>query len=145
MKKVIMLLAITISTLSAFATEEKVNQKVLHAFQSEFTSAKDVKWVTTPDYFKAEFLFNDQHVSAFYNTDGELLGITRNITSLDLPMNLQTGLKKSYADFWISDLFEVTRSDSTGYYITLENAESVIVLKASADNEWSVFKKTRKA
>ena len=145
MKKVIMLLAITISTLSAFATEEKVNQKVLHAFQSEFSSAKDVHWVATPDYFKAEFLFNDQHVNAFYNTDGELLGITRNITSLDLPMNLQTGLKKSYADFWISDLFEVTRSDSTGYYITLENAESVIVLKASADNEWTVFKKTRKA
>ena len=52
MKKVIMLLAITISTLSAFATEEKVNQKVLHAFQSEFSSAKYVHWEATPDYFK---------------------------------------------------------------------------------------------
>ena len=145
MKKLIMLLAITISTLSAFANDEKINQKVLHVFQTEFTTAKDVRWVTTSDYVKAEFLFNDQHVNAFYTMDGELLGITRNITSLDLPMNLQTGLKKSYADFWISDLFEVTRSDSTGYYITLENAENVIVLKASADNEWSVFKKTRKA
>ena len=145
MKKLIMLLAITISTLSAFANDEKINQKVLHAFQTEFTTAKNARWVTTSDYVKAEFLFNDQHVNAFYTMDGELLGITRNITSLDLPMNLQTGLKKSYADFWISDLFEVTRSDSTGYYITLENAENVIVLKASADNEWSVFKKTRKA
>ena len=144
MKKVIVLLAIMISTLGAFANEERISQKVLDAFKTEFAAAKDVSWTVAADFFKAEFLFNNQHVTAFYNTDGELLGITRNITSLDLPMSLQTALKKSYADYWISDLFEVTKSDSTGYYITLESADTVVVLK-SGDNEWNVFKKVKKA
>ena len=146
MKKIILLLAITISTFSAFARdEEKVSAKVLNAFQTEFTSAKEVNWTAGDNYYKAVFTFNDQHVQAFYSLEGELLGITRYITLLDLPMNLQTSLKKSYTDYWVSDLFEVTKSDSTGYYITLENADSVIILKATAMDNWSVYKKAKKA
>ncbi|MBL7708536.1 MAG: hypothetical protein JNJ86_05665 [Chitinophagaceae bacterium] len=143
MKKIILMLAITISTLSAFAGEE-VNPRVLASFKSEFASAKEVAWTVTADYFKAEFTFNGQYVNAFYNTDGELMGLTRNITSLELPMNLQASLKKSYEDFWISDLFEITRSNNTGYYITLENADTKIVLKATAGEDWSVYKKVKK-
>lgn len=143
MKKIILMLAITISTLSAFAGEE-VNPRVLASFKNEFASAKEVTWTVTADYFKAEFTFNGQYVNAFYNTDGELMGLTRNITSLELPMNLQASLKKSYEDFWISDLFEITRSNNTGYYITLENADTKIVLKATAGEDWSVYKKIKK-
>lgn len=146
MKKMILVLAITISTLSAFARdEEKVSAKVLNAFQTEFISAKEVNWTAGDNYYKAVFTFNDQHVQAYYNLEGELLGLTRYITSLDLPMHLQTSLKKSYTDYWISDLFEVTKSDSTGYYITLENADSVIIMKATASDSWSVYKKAKKA
>ncbi|MBN8673052.1 MAG: hypothetical protein J0L56_02895 [Chitinophagales bacterium] len=143
MKKMILMLAITISTLSVFAGEE-VNPRVLASFKNEFASAKEVTWTVTADYFKAEFTFNGQYVNAFYNTEGELMGLTRNITSLELPMNLQASLKKSYEDFWISDLFEITRSNNTGYYITLENADSKIVLKATAGEDWSVYKKIKK-
>lgn len=144
MKKMIMILAVALSTLSAFASDEKVNQKVLDAFKQEFATATAVTWTTATDYYKAEFTFNGQSVSAFYNYDGELMGLTRYITSLDLPMSLQAALKKSYSEFWISDLFEVTKSDSTGYYITLENADTTIVLKATADSDWNVYKKSKK-
>lgn len=145
MKKMILALAITISTLSAFASDEKISAKVLDAFKTEFTTAKEVSWTAGENYYRAAFIFNDQHVQAFYSLEGELIGLTRYITSLDLPMNLQTSLKKSYTDYWISDLFEVTKSDSTGYYITLENADSVIVMKATATDNWSVYKKAKKA
>ena len=145
MKKMILVLAITISTLSAFASDEKISAKVLDAFKTEFTTAKEVSWTAGENYYRAAFTFNDQHVQAFYSLEGELIGLTRYITSLDLPMNLQTSLKKSYTDYWISDLFEVTKSDSTGYYITLENADSVIIMKATATDNWSVYKKAKKA
>ena len=145
MKKMIMSVALMISALCAFAADdEKVSQKVLAAFQHEFAAAKEVNWSTGADFYKAAFTFNGQHVNAYFNTEGELLGLTRNITLLDLPMNLQASLKKSYSDFWISDLFEVTRSDSTGYYITLENADTQIVLKATSDSDWNSYKKLRK-
>jgi hypothetical protein len=144
MKKLILILAVSISTLSAFASDEKVSATVLQAFQTEFSTAKEVSWTVGANYFKAEFTFNEQRVSAFYSPTGDLMGLTRYITMPDLPLNLQASLKKSYADFWISDLFEVSKSDNTGYYITLENAETILVMKATADDNWTVYKKVKK-
>lgn len=147
MKKIIITLAIALSTFSSFAGEvkESVSTRVLDAFKTEFVSASDVTWTTGPNFYKAEFVYNSQHVSAFYSTEGELLGTTRYISSLDLPINLQTGLKKSYSNYWISDLFEVSNAEGTGYYITLENADSKIVLKSTGGQSWSGYKKTTKA
>ena len=145
MKKIFLLLAITISTLSAFAGEKEIDPKVLEAFKNEFAAAKEVSWTATADFYKAEFVFNHQHVSAFYSIEGELMGLSRYITSFDLPLNLQAGLKKSYSDFWISDLVEVTKSNSTTYYITLDSADTQIVLKAGSGETWNVYKKIKKA
>ena len=92
MKKIIVTLAIAISSLSAFAGEENVAPKVLDAFKSEFITAKEVEWTASADYYKATFTYNDKHIFAFYNADGELLALTRHISSFDLPMNLQSEL-----------------------------------------------------
>lgn len=140
-----MTLAIAMSTLGAFAGEENVSPKVLDAFKSEFNTAKEVEWTTGSNYYKAAFTYNDKHVFAYYSMDGELLGLTRYISPVDLPLSLQSSLKKSYTDYWISDLFEVAKNDGTGYYITLENADTKIILKASDGSEWNVYQKIRKA
>jgi len=145
MKKIIMILAVLISTTSAFAGEENVATKVLNAFKTEFNTAKEVEWTVGSNYYKAAFVYNEKHVFAYYNEEGELLGLTRYLSSDDLPLNLQNNLKKSYSKYWISDLFEVAKSDGTVYYITLEDADTKIVLKASAESDWSVYQKTRKA
>jgi hypothetical protein len=94
MKKMIITLAIAISTLSAFAGEENVNPKVLDAFKTQFKAVKQVEWTAGADFYRATFVYNDKHVFAYYNTDGELLGLTRYISPLDLSLNLQINLKK---------------------------------------------------
>jgi hypothetical protein len=144
MKKIIIMLAITISNLAAFAGEVNVNKKVLNAFSQEFAGAKDVEWIARDTYYKASFVFNGQYVNAFYKLNGKLMATTRNISSLDLPMTLQTSLKK-YTGFWISDLFEMSNNDGTNYYITMENAGSKIVLKSGSAGNWNVFKKSLKS
>jgi hypothetical protein len=145
MKKIIVTLAIAISSLSAFAGEESIAPKVLDAFKNEFISAKEVEWTAGADYYKATFTYNDRHVFAFYNADGELLALTRNISSSDLPLNLQSDLKKeNYTTYWISDLFEAAKDGITEYYVTLENAGTKIVLKSTNGSEWNTYKKTRK-
>ncbi len=141
----IMTLAITISTLGAFTGEEKISPKVLDAFKSEFNTAKEVEWAVGQDYYKATFTYNEKHVFAYYNADGELLGVTRYLSPVDLPINLQTSLKKNHSNLWVSDLFEVAKNDGTGYYITLENAETKIILKSTGGSEWTAYQKIRKA
>jgi CRISPR/Cas system-associated exonuclease Cas4 (RecB family) len=145
MKKMILTLAIAVSTLSAFAGEGNVNQKVLDAFNTEFSTAKEVEWTAGNNYYRATFTYMEKHVFAYYNLDGTLLGMTRYISPADLPMSLQNNLKKNYDGYWVSDLFEVVKNDEAGYYITLENADTKLVLKAADIYGWSVFSKTKKS
>ena len=145
MKKIIITLVIAMSTLGAFAREDNVSPKVLDAFNTEFTTAKEVKWTAGSNYYKATFIYNEKYVFAYYNPDGELLGLTRYISPVDLPVNLQSSLKKNYVDYWVSNLFEVAKDDGTVYYITLENADTKIVLRSYGGSEWSAYQKIRKS
>ena len=144
MKKILFIIAIAFCSLSAIANEPGVDPRVLESFKTEFASAREVKWTTTSDFYKADFTFNDQQVSAYYSKEGELIGLSRHITSFDLPLSLQAGLKKSYNSYWISDLVELTKSNSTIYYITLEDADTQLILKAGDGESWNEYKRTKK-
>ena len=145
MKKIILTLAIAISTVSAFATEENVNDNVLNAFKTEFNTAQNVEWSVGSNYYKATFVYNDKHVFAYYNESGELLGLTRYLSPNDLPISLQTNLKKNYTGYWISDLFEVAKNDGTTYYLTLENADTKLVVKSTDAANWNFYNKEKKS
>lgn len=145
MKKMILTLVIAISSLAVFAGEEDVSKKVLDAFKTEFTTAKEVEWTTGSDYYKAAFIYNDNHVFAFYGLNGNLLGITRYISPVDLPISLQISLKKNNEDYWISDLFEMSKNNSTSYYITIENADTQKVLKSTGGSDWEIYKTVKKS
>lgn len=140
----ILMLAIALSTLSAFAADENVSQNVLDAFKTEFSTAREVEWSVGSNYYKATFYYNGKYVFAYYNENGDLLGLTRYLSPVDLPIALQNNLKKSYEGFWISDLFEASKNDGTIYYITLENADAKIILKSSG-NSWDVHNKVKKS
>lgn len=156
MKKMMLTLALIVSSLGAafagvtldkpMATEgEEVNAKVLSAFKNEFKSAKEITWTIATNYYQASFEYNDQHVFAYYNIEGDLLGLTRYISPADLPLALQSDLKKNYIEYWISDLFEVSNEEGTAYYITVENADTKKVLKAKDGKSWDDFKKVKKS
>lgn len=147
MKKITMMLAmvLTIGTSFAFTGEEAINKQALNAFKKEFVGATEAAWTVGGNYYKVTFSLNNQKLFAYYNMQGDFLAVTRNISSLQLPLTLQTSLKKSYKGFWISDLFEVANNDGTNYYATLETADTKIVLKSADGSDWSVFQKSKKA
>jgi hypothetical protein len=146
MKKIILTLAIATSSLLAFAgnKNENVSKQALDAFNREFTTAQEVKWTEGTEYYKASFILNDQYIAAYYNEQGELLGLMRNMSVLNLPLKLQTKVRSEYSEYWISDLFEYSDDEGTHYYITLEKADSKLVLKSKDSTEWSLFRKTTK-
>jgi hypothetical protein len=130
---------------SAFANgKEEVNDKIIKSFEKEFAGAKNAQWTTTKDFVKVTFTLNEQVVYAFYEPNGNLLGVTRNIISSQLPINLLTDLKKNYSTHWISDLFEMASNHENVYYVTLENGDQKLVLKSSGTSSWEVFSKERK-
>lgn len=148
MKQSILSIAIVLMMgLSAFAAkndETDVNQAAVRSFHKEFVNARNIKWEQKVSYVKVEFTLNDQVLFAYYNNDGLLTAVVRNIVSDQLPITLLTTLKKDYTGFWISDLFEVASDDQTNYYVTLENSDKKIVLRSNGLDSWDVYSKTRK-
>lgn len=136
---------IAVGTTAFAKDEETVNQQVLTNFKKEFVNAKDVSWQNNRDFVKATFSLNDQVMFAYYTPGGELIAITRNISSDKLPISLLTSLKKNYSDYWITDLFEAVTNGNGAYYITLQNADVEVILKSDEFGGWETFKRTKKA
>ena len=145
MKKILVVAGFLITAVVSNAyPSERVSPKVLASFNSEFTNAKEVQWETGSNYFRAFFSLNDQKVFAYYDVDGHLLSIARYISSFQLPVNLFSDLKNDYSKYWVSDLFEVSNSEGLHYYITLETADTKMVLRSSNGGDWSPYSKNKK-
>jgi hypothetical protein len=137
-------LALSLISFSSFANPAEVAPAALESFETSFKQAKNVSWTVTDRYFKASFQLNGQFIAAYYDAEGKMIGMMRNISSLQLPLGLQAELKKKYEHLWISDLFEMANEEGTTYYITLENADTQVVLKSNG-SEWDTFRKQRKS
>jgi hypothetical protein len=146
MKRLFVTLTIALSFLSfsSFANGNDVSPSAIKSFTSSFKNATEVSWTITDNYYKASFMLNGQYISAFYDEAGGMIALTRNISSLQLPIALQADLKKNYDNYWISDVIEIANEEGTAYYITLENADTQLILKSASDS-WNTFKKQRKS
>jgi hypothetical protein len=148
MKKMILSLAtVMMMGFSVFAngTNNVVTQEARDAFKKDFATASDIRWEQTSNFLKATFNFNGQVLTAYYFANGDLQAVVRNITSDQLPLNLLTGLRGNYADYWITDLFEISSNGQTTYYATVENSDKKIVLKSDDLSSWDVYSKEKKA
>ncbi len=123
---------------------EGVSEKVMNSFKKDFTEAQNVQWESTKDFAKATFTIHGQVMFAYYNTEANLLAVTRNIVTAQLPISLLSEVKKNYSEYWISDLFEMSSNENTTYYITLENGDQKLILKSDDSKNWETYKKEKK-
>lgn len=130
---------------TAFANDAAdVSAQVMSSFKKDFSTAQNVNWEIFKDFTKATFTLNSEVMNAYYEADGNLIAVTRNILSTQLPISLLSEMKKDYQGYWISDLFEVATGNETTYYITLQDADRSVTLKSSGTSSWTVYKKNRK-
>jgi hypothetical protein len=123
----------------SFATPtDGITKKVTASFTKEFSNAVNVKWEKESKYILATFSLNNDVMFAYYNSDGDLIAVARNILSDKLPISQLVSLKKDYNNYWISGLSEVNIGNETIYYATVENADQKIVLRSSDNRGWEV-------
>lgn len=145
MKKIVFLFGFLLAAAVSHAyPSERVSPKVLASFKSEFSRATDVEWETGNNYFKASFSLNEQRVFAYYDIEGHMVSLGRYISSFQLPVNLFSDLKNDYNKYWVSDLFEISNSEGLHYYITLETADTKLILRSSNGSDWSTYSKNKK-
>ena len=113
------------------------------AFRKDFNHAELLSTAEGKDYTKFTFKMNGAILFAFYNENGELLAVTHNLKSTELPIRLLMQVKHDYSGYWISDLFELDANGSGHYYITLENADSKLTLRSN-DGNWETYSRANK-
>ena len=141
----ILILAVSSFLTSSTYASDIISAKAVKSFKTTFTTAKDAEWIVIDKYYKVQFLMNEQTLTAYYNADGNLLSVIRNISSTQLPLMLLAELKNKYSNQWITELFEMSNENGTDYYVTLENAESKTILKSSNNSNWTLYNKIKKS
>ena len=81
---------------------------------------------------------------AYYSVDGRLLGVVHNILSTQLPDDLQGEIKEQYGNYWITELFQVSKDGDSCYYVSLQNADETVNLRSTPDQGWEVYSIVKK-
>ncbi len=145
MKKFILSFAILLTVFStAFANiPEAHNQNAVASFRKEFKTASEVKWSETTHYFRACFMLNNKIQYAYYDVQGNLVSVVQHVLSTSLSQDLQKQIKKEYAGYWVTELFQANFDDGTNYYIQLKNADETIVLTTDGFDQWHVYSRNK--
>ncbi|GAA4341331.1 hypothetical protein [Flaviaesturariibacter amylovorans] len=144
MKTILLALSLLAGTFfnNARATENEIDPTVTAAFESRFANATEVAWSDAGGLYKVRFTLDGQTANAFYNTDGALVALTRQLAPSELPAALRASLRPSLEKRWITDVFEVKNETGITYYATLENADSKVVLQSVRGRKWMTYNET---
>jgi len=137
-------LALIFATTHSFATPVDHSDDAINAtFRHDFQNAQLISTEDYRDFTKFTFKMNNQVLFAFYSGTGELLAVTRNIPSSQLPVRLLLNLRKQMNNGWITELFEINSDAQHCYYVSLENADIKVTLRSNGDG-WDIYSTTRK-
>ena len=140
----ILLTALSSFFAQASGTPKEITPAALKSFEQTFAQAREVSWTSIDDMYKVTFQVAGQYASAYYSAGGNLMVVTRNISSLQLPVVLLASIKKDHSHQWISELVEVSDDNGTYYYVTLEDAGQKLILKSDGAARWNKYQKYEK-
>ncbi len=112
--------------------------EVVNAFKKDFNSASEIKWSDNTFFFQVEFTYAEKRLFAFYSLEGKFMGLYRHISSTELPGYLRNSIREDYPNYWITELFQLSKKAGDAYYLTLQNADDKIMLKSQYGTDWKV-------
>ena len=141
MKKTILSIVIGLALFStAFAkAPEKATDRAFASFMKEFHKASDVSWSANNNYIMAAFELDNQTQYAYYDYQGNLVGVVHHILTSSLPADLNKEIRTYYSNYWVSELFQLSSDQGDAYYIQLKNADETIVLTTEGTGSWHLY------
>ena len=138
MKKIILSFAILLALFStSFANRpDGITDRAAASFHKDFHRASEVRWAVTNNYVMATFMLDKETLFAYYDYQGNLIGVIHHILTTSLPEEFQKDIKKHYSGYWVSELFQVTTEEGVYYFIELKNADETIVLSTEGTSGW---------
>lgn len=108
MKKIIFILALTVSISNVFAgsfSETYVPQGILKSFYQSFPHIQKVLWKHLSNgQYEADFSFTRKYVNAFFNKNGKLMEVDVNIHWIDLPVSVRNYIVGNFSQCTIDNI-----------------------------------------
>jgi hypothetical protein len=152
MKKILVILSITLMSISSFASSPwKIDENVIASFQSHFPNARQILWLEFDESYEVYFLDNGIQVNIVYQKDQSLVRITRYYTETNLPYDIHYILEKELPDKKIFGITEVSTISQPGsqiskvYYLTMEDENKWYKIEMYSDGSFRITDKYRKA
>ena len=147
MKKNLIFLLLTLVTFNLYAKSsngEKVDPLIEAKFKKEFGSSVNVSWKIVEDVSIA--MFTDQGVEKeiFYDLDGEILGLGKNIKRNLLPETVSRSIKTRFNAGVIQTVYEFKAKVSpTRYYVIVITPRYARIVSADEFGNITIVKKEK--
>lgn len=145
MKKFFVLAYLLIATVSSFANNNNINEKLLKTFRERFPNAEQVIWKETPENYIVNFMESGIRNNIVFEKNGALIRSTRYYQEEYLPYNLLLNLRNEYPDKKIFIVIEISTPSDLVYYIKLEDPRTWLTVKLDIDARFTVVEKFRKS
>jgi len=141
------LFAVMMGVTSFAADITKVDQRVLAAFEKEFSTATNVSWETlkNEEIYHASFVYANEIMEAYYNVDGELIAAARHISAERLPLLVSKSIRENYGSYQFKQASEYMSVTNTSYIVTLQNEKVTVVVRVYNNGNTEVLKKTKRS
>ena len=131
------LLALALSA-SSFASDEKSTASILRNFHSSFSEAKNVTVTQVADMTRIGFTMDGKEQFAYYNEYAELVVLSRQISSQDLPQDLRERLEIHYKDHYIAAVYLFIKDGTKEYVTIMKKGSEQLRLRASG-KKWKML------
>lgn len=146
MKQIILAAFALVCSLSLFANDPGVDEKVLDAFNKTFQNAEQVSWSTAGDQmYEVKFKQNEISSRVYYDKQGNILKTYRYYYENQLPLMVLSKVKSRYADRSIFGVVEVSSDEGTIYHITMQDEKHWYEVKADQYGALYQIKKFKKS
>lgn len=141
MKKIIFSLLVIASSFTANVyAQDKTPGVVVNALQDNFNGIRQASWAKVSDLYKAEFIFGETLVSAFFSAEGNLVATGRDVEIAQLPIDLQMSYAKNYKGYTVTRAFEVDMNGEVVYYLLLDSSAKKLQLQSTLSG-WEKYQK----
>ena len=126
-----------------------VTYTVQSEFDSTFSEATNVSWTVTSNLQKATFTLNDVKMTAFYNLQGEYLGVTQDVAYSALNAKAKRQIAAKYADYKVGEVIKLTtadndtNSDQTVFFVDLAGKTDELLVRVNTSSDVYFFQKVK--
>ena len=115
----------------------EVNSKILRNFYRTYGEKTDATWSKTDNGFAVSFQNNEMKTNVYYRNSGAIDYKINYYFEDQLPKEIRHLIKSNFYDYSITQVSEVHKDDSIGYYVKIEDKHSIKTVRIM-NEEWEV-------